>query len=57
MSNEQKLTLDDMLDCLRHSNNKRSLLELDTVIDEIIDRNPEWAAEIDRIITAGLKND
>ena len=54
MGTERKLTLDDMMDCLRHSNNKRSLLELDTVIDEIIDRNPDWVAEIDKIINDGL---
>jgi hypothetical protein len=43
-----------MIDRLRHSNNKRSLLELDTVIDEIIDRNPDWVAEIKQIINNGL---
>lgn len=29
---------------------KRSLAELDDVIDEIINRNPEWVAKINRII-------
>ena len=29
---------------------KRSLAELDDVIDEIIERNPEWVEEINRIV-------
>ena len=29
---------------------KRSLEELDDVIDEIIARNPDWVKEIERII-------
>ena len=55
MSENKKLTLDDLVDCRQHSNNKRSLLELDTVIDEIVNRNPDWVAEIKQIIDSGLK--
>ena len=35
---------------------KRSLAELDTVIEEIIQRNPEWYEEIQQLIEE-LKND
>jgi hypothetical protein len=34
---------------------KRSLAELDTVLEEIIQRNPEWYKEIQQLI-AELKN-
>ncbi len=52
--NEQNLTLDEMIDCLRNPTpDKRSLAELDTVIDEIIDRNPEWVEYIMRIVEQG----
>ena len=48
--NERNLTLDEMIDCLRNPQGKRSLAELDDVIDEIIDRNPDWVAKITRIV-------
>ena len=35
---------------------KRSLAELDTVIEEIVQRNPEWYEEIQQLIKE-LKND
>ena len=35
---------------------KRSLAELDTVIEEIIQRNPEWYKEIQQLIKE-LKNE
>ena len=51
---KQKLTLDEMIDCLHNPTpDKRSLAELDTVIDEIIDRNPEWVEHIMRIVEKG----
>jgi hypothetical protein len=51
---DHDLTLDEMLDCLRNPRpDKRSLAELDTVIDEIIDRNPEWVKHIMRIVEQG----
>ena len=44
--NEQ-LTLEQMLHCLRNpKSDRRSVAELDDVIDEIIDRNPDWVDEI-----------
>ena len=35
---------------------KRSLAELDTVIEEIVERNPEWYEEIQQLVEE-LKND
>jgi HPt (histidine-containing phosphotransfer) domain-containing protein len=35
---------------------KRSLSELDTVIEEIIQRNPEWYEEIQQLVEE-LKNE
>jgi hypothetical protein len=35
---------------------KRSLAELDTVLDEIVQRNPAWYKEIQQLITE-LKNE
>jgi hypothetical protein len=35
---------------------KRSLAELDTVIEEIVERNPAWYAEIQQLVEE-LKND
>ena len=53
---KQDLTLEEMMDCLRNpTKDKRSLSELDTVIDEIIDRNPEWVDEIMRIVEEKTK--
>ena len=48
--NKHDLTLDEMMDCLRNPKGKRSLAELDDVIDEIIERNPDWVEKINRIV-------
>ena len=48
--NKPNLTLDEMIDCLRNPQGKRSLAELDDVIDEIIERNPDWVEKINRIV-------
>ena len=48
--NERNLTVDEMMDCLRNPQGKRSLAELDDVIDEIIERNPNWVEKINRIV-------
>lgn len=51
MNIDKKLSLEEMLDCLHNpAPDKRSLDELDDVIDEIIARNPEWVNEIMRIV-------
>lgn len=48
--NEQ-LSLDQMRDALHNPTpDKRGLAELDDVIDEIMERNPDWIAEIMEII-------
>jgi hypothetical protein len=54
IGNDKNLTLDEIIDCLRNPTlDKRSLAEQDTVIDEIIDRNPEWVEHIMRIVEQG----
>ena len=51
---DREYTLDEMMDYLHNpSPDKRSLAELDTVIDEIIDRNSEWVEHIMRIVEQG----
>ncbi len=50
------LTLDEMIDCLRNPKGKRSLAELDDVIDEIIERNPDFVEKISRIIAKSQSN-
>lgn len=47
----QPLTPSEMLDCFKRPGNRRSLAELDTVIDEILDRNPEFVEEINNIVS------
>jgi len=50
------LTLDEMIDCLRNPKGKRSLAELDDVIDEIIERNPDFVEKIAQIIAKSQSN-
>ena len=53
---EREYTLDEMIDFVKnpkYKGNKRSLAELDDVIDEIIERNPEWVEHIMRIVEKG----
>jgi len=48
---DKTLTLEEMMECLHNPTpDKRSLSELDDVIDEIIERNPEWVEHIMRIV-------
>ena len=53
--NKPNLTLDEMMDCLRNPRGRRSLAELDDVIDEIIDRNPEFMEKLSKIIEDSKK--
>ena len=46
----REYTLDEMMDCLRNPRGKRSLAELDDVIDEIIKRNPDVVKKIGEIV-------
>ncbi len=50
------LTLDEMMDCLHNPKGKRSLAELDDVIDEIIERNPDFVEKIAQIIAKSQSN-
>lgn len=52
----KNLTLDEMLDCLNNPTpDKRSIAELDDVIDEIIQRNPDWVNKINQIVNEHKK--
>ena len=55
--NKPNLTLDEMMDCLRNPRGKRSLAELDDVIDEIIDRNPEFVDKLLQFVADKQKAD
>ncbi len=44
-------TLAEMVDCLKNpTSDKRSIAELDDVIDEIVQRNPDWVERIMKIV-------
>ena len=50
---EREYTIDEMIDFAKnpkYKGHKRSLAELDDVIDEIIERNPEFVEKINKII-------
>lgn len=51
----QNYSLDEMINCLRNPVGKHSLAELDMVIDDIIDRNPEFVEEVNKIINQSKK--
>ena len=56
MKNSDQPTLDQMLDALHNPTpDKRSLAELDDVIDEIMARNPDWVDMISKIVEDGRK--
>ena len=48
---EQELTVEEMIHCFHNPVGKRSLAELDDVIDEIIDRNPDFVEKLNEIIS------
>ena len=53
---EREYTVNEMIDFVKnpkYKGNKRSLAELDDVIDEIIEQNPEWVEHIMRIVEKG----
>jgi hypothetical protein len=55
-NSNKEYTVDEMVDCMRNPKNKlRSLAELDTVMDEIIQRNPQWYKEIQQSIGKYVK--
>lgn len=50
---EREYTLDEMIDFVKnpkYKGRKRSLAELDDVIDEIMERNPDFVEKIGRIM-------
>ena len=47
---KSEYTIDEMIDCLHNPQGKRSLAELDDVIDEIMARNPDFVKRIEDII-------
>jgi len=51
---DRDLTIDEMMDCLHNPRGKRSLAELDDVIDEIMERNPDFVEKINKIIEKKL---
>ena len=60
--NPKEYTVDEMMHHMHNPNpnpkNKlRSLAELDDVIEEIIERNPEWYAELEKLIEESLNDD
>jgi hypothetical protein len=55
-NSNKEYTVDEMIHCMHNPKNKlRSLAELDTVLDEIIQRNPEWYKEIQQSIGKCVK--
>jgi hypothetical protein len=52
---EQELTVEEMIHCFHNPVGKRSLAELDDVIDEIIQRNPDFVEKINEIVNRNKK--
>ena len=48
---KHEFTVEEMFHHLHNPVGKRSLAELDDVIDEIIDRNPDFVKKINEIIS------
>ena len=54
----KEYTIDEMIDHMRNPKNKlRSILELDSVVEEIIDRNPKEYAELEQLIRENLNRE
>ena len=53
---DKEYTIDEMIHHMHNPKNKlRSLAELDDVIEEIVERNPEWYKEIQQSIEKCVK--
>jgi hypothetical protein len=52
---DRELTVEEMIHCFHNPVGKRSLAELDDVIDEIIDRNPDFVEKINEIVNRHTK--
>jgi hypothetical protein len=58
MKSDKEYTIDEMIDHMRNPKNKlRSILELDSVVEEIIDRNPKEYAELEQLIRENLNRE
>lgn len=54
----KQYTIDEMIDHMRNPKNKlRSIAELDSVVEEIIDRNPKEYAELEQLIQENLNRE
>jgi hypothetical protein len=54
----KEYTIDEMIDHMRNPKNKlRSILELDSVVEGIIDRNPKEYAELEQLIRENLNRE
>ncbi len=54
----KEYTIDEMMHHMRNPKNKlRSIPELDSVVEEIIDRNPEEYAELEQLIRENLNRE
>ena len=56
----KEYSIDEMMHHMHNPNPKnklRSLAELDDVLDEIVERNPEWFAELEKLIEESLNDD
>jgi hypothetical protein len=55
---DKEYTIDEMLNHMRNPKNKlRSICELDSVVEEIIDRNPKEYAELEQLIQENLNRE
>jgi hypothetical protein len=58
VKSDKGYTVDEMMDAMRNPANKlRSILELDNVVEEIIDRNPKEYAELEQLIRENLNRE
>lgn len=58
MKSDKEYTVEEMIDHMRNPKNKlRSICELDSVVEEIIDRNPKEYAELEQLIRENLNRE
>jgi hypothetical protein len=58
MKSDKEYTVEEMIDHMRNPKNKlRSICELDSVVEEIIDRNPKEYAELEQLIWENLNRE
>jgi hypothetical protein len=58
VKSDKEYTVDEMIHHMRNPANKlRSIVELDNVVEEIIDRNPKEYAELEQLIRENLNRE